>query len=147
MGITVAGRDIQSNMGVIERLLLGGCEGTRERFSEIAEGMRRYGYREEAPRLAVALLEAADGFHGRLPELFAGFERNETAFPVRYDGASCPQAYAAGAPMLALRTLLGLDVRDGELVSEPQVPDQLGTIELTGVVRGIRADVGQSGSK
>ena len=109
----------------------------------IAEGMRRYGYREEASRLAVALLEAAEAFQGRLPELFAGFERSETAFPVRYAGASSPQAFAAGAPMLALRTLLGLDVRDDELVSEPNVPDHLGTIELRGLVRGIRADLGQ----
>ena len=68
----------------------------------IAEGMRRYGYREEASRLAVALLEAAGAFQGRLPELFAGFERSETAFPVRYAGASSPQAFAAGAPLLAL---------------------------------------------
>jgi predicted anti-sigma-YlaC factor YlaD len=41
MGVTVAGRGIQSNMGVIERLLLGGCEETRERFSQIAESEAR----------------------------------------------------------------------------------------------------------
>ena len=41
MGVTVAGRGIQSNMGVIERLLLGGCEATRERFSQIAESEAR----------------------------------------------------------------------------------------------------------
>jgi glycogen debranching enzyme len=48
----------------------------------VAEGLRRYGYREEASRMAVALLEAAEAFDGRLPELFAGFARSETGFPV-----------------------------------------------------------------
>lgn len=111
----------------------------------IAEGMRRYGYRDEASRLAIALLEAADAFDGRLPELFAGFARSETGFPVEYDDASRPQAFAAGSVFLALRTLLGLDVREGEVVSEPHVPDHLGTIELRGLVRGTRTDVAAGG--
>ena len=96
--------------------------------------MRRYGFREEGSQLAVGLLEAAAAFDGRLPELFAGFDRSETAFPVRYPDASCPQAFAAGAPLLALRTLLGLDVPGGELVSIPHLPEQVGTIELRGLV-------------
>lgn len=33
----MAGESIQSNMSVIGRLLLGGCEETRKRLSEIAE--------------------------------------------------------------------------------------------------------------
>jgi glycogen debranching enzyme len=101
----------------------------------IAEGTRRYGYREDASRLAVALLEAAAALGGRLPELFAGFDRSDTAFPVQYPGASCPQAFAAGASLLALRTLLGLDVRGGQLVSEPHLPDHIGTIELRDLAR------------
>jgi glycogen debranching enzyme len=96
----------------------------------VAEGMRRYGFREEASRIAVALLEAAEAFDGRLPELFAGFDRSETGFPVEYDGASRPQSFAAGAPLLALRTLLGLDVRDGEVVSDPWLPDGIAPIAL-----------------
>jgi glycogen debranching enzyme len=96
----------------------------------VAEGMRRYGYREEASCVAVALLEAAEAFGGRLPELFAGFERSATGFPVEYDGASRPQSFAAGAPLLALRTLLGLDVRDGEVVSDPWLPDDIPAIAI-----------------
>ena len=111
----------------------------------IAEGMRRHGYRDEASQLATALLEAATAFDGRLPELFAGFERSETAFSVRYPDASSPQAFAAGAPLLALRTLLGLDVRDGELLSAPHLSEGVGTIELRGLVRGRRSDVGATG--
>jgi predicted anti-sigma-YlaC factor YlaD len=41
MCIAVAGRGIQSNMSVIERLLVGGCEETLERLSDIAEGEAR----------------------------------------------------------------------------------------------------------
>jgi predicted anti-sigma-YlaC factor YlaD len=41
MGIAVAGRSIQSDMSVIERLLLGGCQETRERLSDIADGEAR----------------------------------------------------------------------------------------------------------
>jgi hypothetical protein len=41
VGIAVAGRGIQPNMSVIERLLVGGCAGTRERLSDIADGEAR----------------------------------------------------------------------------------------------------------
>src|SRR5262249_58126933 len=41
----------------------------------IAWGLTRYGYRAEAGRIAVALLEAADFFHRRLPEALAGYPR------------------------------------------------------------------------
>jgi glycogen debranching enzyme len=102
----------------------------------VAEGLRRYGYREEASRLASALLEAAEAFDGRLPELFAGFARSETHFPVEYADASRPQAFAAGAPLLALRTLLGLDVRDGEPVTDPCLPDGMPPIALELPARG-----------
>jgi len=109
----------------------------------VAEGMRRYGFRDEASRVAVALLEAAEAFDGRLPELFAGFDRAETGFPVEYDGASRPQSFAAGAPLMALRTLLGLDVRDGVLSVEPVVPESIGRLALRGFhVHGRRVDAG-----
>ncbi len=95
-----------------------------------AEGMRRYGFRDEASRVAVALLEAAEAFDGRLPELFAGFDRAETGSPVEYDGASRPQSFAAGAPLLAMRTLLGLDLTDGQLVEDPRIPDGVPSFSL-----------------
>jgi glycogen debranching enzyme len=101
--------------------------------SLIAEGMRRYGFRPEASRLALALIDAAAAFAYRLPEVFAGFSRAETGMPVEYPTASRPQAWAAGAPLLALRTLLGLDVIDGQLRSDPHLPDGLGRVRLKGV--------------
>ncbi len=101
--------------------------------SLIAEGMRRYGFRTEASRLAVALIDAAAAFAYRLPEVFAGFSREDTGMPVEYPTASRPQAWAAGAPLLGLRTLLGLDAVDGQLRSDPHLPDGLGRLRLRGV--------------
>ncbi len=109
--------------------------------SLIAEGMRRYGFRKEASRLTEALIAAAAAFAYRLPEVFAGFSREETEMPVEYPTASRPQAWAAGAPLLALRTLLGLDAVDGQLRSDPHLPDGLGRLRLRGVpVAGRRED-------
>jgi glycogen debranching enzyme len=95
-----------------------------------AEGMRRYGFRDEASRLAKCLLEAAAAFENRLPEVFSGFDRDETGVPVPYPDALVPQAWAAGAPLLALRTLLGLDAAGGKARSSRHLPEGLGPIRL-----------------
>jgi len=84
-----------------------------------AEGMRRYGYDKEAAQVAEALLEATRAFSNQLPEVFAGFARDQTDVPIEYPSALKPQAWAAAAPFLALRTLLGLDIVDGRLRSRP----------------------------
>ncbi|GAB4058239.1 glycogen debranching N-terminal domain-containing protein [Catellatospora paridis] len=80
----------------------------------IAEGLRRYGHREQAAELAVKLLEAAAAFGYRLPEVFAGFKRQGNK-PVEYPTPSSPQAWSAGSVLLVLRTLFGLDVEGGTL--------------------------------
>ena len=106
-----------------------------------AEGMRRYGLRRQAGVICRAILEAAVAFEYRLPELFAGFKRDGTDVPVPYPDALAPQAWAAGAPLLALRTLLGLDVVDGKLRSQARVPRGLGRLRLKAIpVRGGRAN-------
>jgi glycogen debranching enzyme len=91
----------------------------------VAEGMRRYGFRDEAALLCKALLDTADAFANQLPEVFAGFPRDETGVPVEYPEALKPQSWAAAAPLLALRTLLGLDPVDGRLRSQPHLPEGL----------------------
>jgi glycogen debranching enzyme len=108
----------------------------------VAEGMRRYGHRSEAERLAAALIEAAGAFDYRLPEVFAGFRRDQNRMPVEYPTASRPQAWSAGAPLLALRTALALDVEDGVLGSGVTTASPFGDLRLRGVpVRGGRVDV------
>jgi glycogen debranching enzyme len=85
-----------------------------------AWGLARAGYREPAVRLACSLIDAAASFDYSLPEVFAGFARDETAFPIAYPTAARPQAWAAGAPVLCLTLLLGLrpDPTSRTLVSD-----------------------------
>ena len=108
----------------------------------VAEGMRRYGFFDEAARVCEALVEAAEAFADQLPEVFAGFPRDGAEMPIEYPDALKPQAWAAGAPLMGLRTLLGLDVVDGRLRSEPCESDRVGDVRLEGIrVRGKRVDV------
>jgi glycogen debranching enzyme len=102
----------------------------------VAEGMRRYGHREAASHLALMLIQAADAFEYRLPEVFAGFSRDETGAPVEYPTASRPQAWAAGAPLLALRTALGLDIVDGRLRIDPHLSEGWGQVALENIPVG-----------
>jgi glycogen debranching enzyme len=98
-----------------------------------AAGMRRYGFDEEAGAVCIAVLDAAEKFTNQLPEVMAGFPRDESGVPVEYPAALKPQSWAAGAPLLAIRTLLGLDVIDGKLRSRPHVPEELGKLRLRNV--------------
>jgi glycogen debranching enzyme len=108
----------------------------------VAEGMRRYGFREQASRVAASLLETAAEFGHQLPELFSGFERDGTNVPVPYPNALVPQAWASGAPLLAFRTLLGLDAGGGRLRADPHLPASVGRLRLRGVrVHGGSVDV------
>ena len=55
--------------------------------SFIAWGLRRYGFKEEAARIAEGILHAATYFDGRLPEAFGGYPRSMTRYPVQYPTA------------------------------------------------------------
>lgn len=92
--------------------------------------MRNYGYRAEAARLSFAMLEAAELFHHRLPEAFAGYAREATRYPVEYPTACSPQAWACGAPLLFLRALLGLAPEGEHLIIDPALPHPLDRLEL-----------------
>lgn len=99
----------------------------------IALGLVRYGFREEANRIALALLEASSYTDFRLPEVFAGFDRSVARFPVPYPTASSPQAWATGAPFVFVRTMLGLDARDHEVRIDPRLPERVGRIRIHGL--------------
>lgn len=101
--------------------------------SLIALGLARHGYREEANRIAMALIDAAAFSNYRLPEVFSGYGRSVSRFPVPYPTACSPQAWATAAPMLLLRTMLGLDAADGVLTLDPVVPQEIGRIAVRGV--------------
>ncbi|HEU5206147.1 MAG TPA: glycogen debranching N-terminal domain-containing protein [Gaiellaceae bacterium] len=104
-----------------------------------AWGLARHGYTAEARRIGRALIEAAAHFDWSLPEVFAGYARDETPFPIAYPTAARPQAWAAGTPILLVRVLLGIepDRERQRLVST--VTDELPSW-LDGLrVEGIRA--------
>ena len=98
--------------------------------SFIAWGLRRYGFKDEAARVAAGILDAAVYFDGRLPEAFGGYPRAETKYPVQYPTSCSPQAWSTGAPLLLLRTMLGLDPIGEHLVVDPALPTGIGRIEL-----------------
>jgi glycogen debranching enzyme len=98
--------------------------------SFIAWGLRRYGFKDEAAEIAAGILDAAQFFDGRLPEAFGGYERSQTKYPVQYPTACSPQAWSTGAPLLLLRTMLGLEPLGEHLVVDPALPRSIGHLEL-----------------
>ena len=98
--------------------------------SFIAWGLRRYGFTEEAATVANGILDAATYFDGRLPEAFGGYQRELTKFPVEYPTACSPQAWSTGAPLLLIRTMLGLEPHEGHLAVDPRLPVGMGRIEV-----------------
>jgi glycogen debranching enzyme len=98
--------------------------------SFIAWGLRRYGFRDEAARVAAGILDAAEFFDGRLPEAFGGYPRSLTRYPVQYPTACSPQAWSTGTPLLLLRTMLGLEPLEGHLIVDPALPRGIGRLEL-----------------
>jgi glycogen debranching enzyme len=96
--------------------------------SLIAAGLARYGHREAAERIACSILSAAPHFEHRLPEVFAGYPAALTSVPVAFPTASRPQAWAAGAPLLLLSTLL--DLAPGEADAHADVAGPIGHIAL-----------------
>jgi glycogen debranching enzyme len=102
--------------------------------SLIAAGFKRYKLDEAGLRLLTGMVEAAEHFDGnRLPELFAGFSKNDYGTPVSYPLACQPQAWAAGALPYLLSTLLGLeaDAFSKKLsIVRPMLPENVNKIEI-----------------
>jgi glycogen debranching enzyme len=96
--------------------------------SLIAAGLARYGHDDAAAKIAAAILTSAPYFEYRLPEVFAGFPVSLTSVPVAYPTASRPQAWAAGAPLLLLTTLL--DLQPGWDDADADLPGGLGAVSL-----------------
>jgi glycogen debranching enzyme len=91
-----------------------------------AAGLMRYGFVEQAQRVTEAILDAAEHFGHRLPELFCGFSRQDFAAPVPYPTSCSPQAWAAAAPLLLVHSLLRFtpDMPSGQLWCAPVVPER-----------------------
>jgi glycogen debranching enzyme len=101
------------------------------------DGLRQYGHEDLAREFAEALLALARTAPDlRLSELYCGFPPMEgVPEPVSYPVSCSPQAWAAGAGLLALRTLLGLDPdpRHGTFSVSPHLPDGWDCLSVTGL--------------
>jgi glycogen debranching enzyme len=116
--------------------------------SLIAQGLAGYGFRDEAARIAWSLVAAASRFGHRLPEVFAGYPGDLTGWPVQYPTASSPQAWAAGAPLLLLRSMLKLEPGDDGPSCDPWLPHRCARLALRGVPgRWGRTDVESGASR
>ena len=100
----------------------------------IARGFQRYGFRDEAARVARAVSGAASYFMlHQVPELYAGMQRDGAGFPVQCLGANVPQAWAAGSVFSFLQAILGIepDAPNGLLRLRPLLPPWLPDLTLT----------------
>ncbi len=105
----------------------------------IAAGLRRYGFDQEAQRIAEAMFDASECFiYQRLPELFSGLQRDPGSFPVQYLGANVPQAWASGAVIHLISVLLGFkaNAQEGVLQISPALPAWLDSVTLSGLPLG-----------
>ena len=113
----------------------------------IAAGLMRYGFARRRSGSSYGLLDAAEVFGGRLPELFCGFDRAEFAWPVPYPTSCSPQAWAAASPIQLVRTLLRFEpcIPYGRVWLDPV---ELESLRITGLpLAGSRVtiDVGEEG--
>ena len=77
--------------------------------SIICKGLSKYGFLNEAYEIATCLIDAASSFpENRLPELFAGYSRREHSRPIPYPAANSPQAWASGALIYCIESMLGV---------------------------------------
>ncbi|ONI87730.1 amylo-alpha-1,6-glucosidase [Saccharothrix sp. ALI-22-I] len=110
----------------------------------VVDGLMRYGFVDEAKRVATAVMEAAEAFGGRLPELLCGFDRAEYPEPIPYPTSCSPQAWASATPVHLLRVLLRVQpyAPHRRVWLSPVLPDWFGPLALDGVpMLGVRVSV------
>ena len=105
----------------------------------IAQGMKRYGFHDEALKIAKALTESASFFaRDQMPELYAGTTRGPTSFPVQYLGANVPQGWAAGSMFSLLQAIVGFRpvAPQAMLYVDPLLPDWMPELCLRDLTLG-----------
>ena len=105
--------------------------------SIICKGLANYGFLREAYEIATCLIDAASSFpDNRLPELFAGYARREHSKPIPYPAANSPQAWASGALIYCIESMLGLIANREGLLQKARllgVPVTMSGVDFRGV--------------
>ncbi|MFE0652381.1 glycogen debranching N-terminal domain-containing protein [Streptomyces sp. NPDC059534] len=99
-------------------------------------GLAAAGQEREAASLLRGLLDAAETFAHRLPEMYAGEQRTAGGRPVPHPAACRPAAAAAAGAVHSLLALAGIrpDVPGGSVSVHPLPSAPLGAIRLSGLV-------------
>ncbi|MEV7172658.1 glycogen debranching N-terminal domain-containing protein [Streptomyces sp. NPDC093224] len=98
-------------------------------------GLARAGFGKEAAGLLRGLLDAAEAFGYRLPEMFAAEQRTAGSFPVPHPAACRPAAVSAAAGIHVLTALAGIrpDAPAGTVALVPVPGAPLGEIRFSGL--------------
>ncbi|RBQ18375.1 amylo-alpha-1,6-glucosidase [Spongiactinospora rosea] len=101
----------------------------------VITGLAAAGHHESAADLARSLLDAAEAFGHRLPELYAGDDREPLGRPVPYPTACRPQAWSAAAAVSIVNAVLGVrpDVPAGRVALRPLAGAPLGALSVRGL--------------
>jgi glycogen debranching enzyme len=108
------------------------------------DGLCTIGHADVAMSYVTGLVDAAEAFGYRVPELYGGSGRNAEAVPTPYPPACRPQAWAAASSVAILTALLGIepDVPAGTLRVAPVEPFPWRRFEVRGLtVAGGRLSV------
>nr|PZN48224.1 MAG: hypothetical protein DIU60_00285 [Actinomycetota bacterium] len=110
----------------------------------VVDALARAGRGRESALLARSLLDAAELFDYRLPELYSGDDRAVTPRPVPYPAACRPQAWSAAAAVCLVRAALGVepDVPGGRVTFRPLPDAPFGPLTVRGLrIAGSAVDV------
>ena len=103
--------------------------------SLIAAGIFKSRNKDLALKIIQDIIHASSYFDYRLPEVFAGYDKAVSPFPIEYPTACSPQAWAAGTPILFLRLILGLepDLPTKSFIVNASLPPKASYIHLDGL--------------
>ncbi|GAA0576275.1 hypothetical protein GCM10010394_00940 [Streptomyces crystallinus] len=98
-------------------------------------GLAAAGYEKEASALLRGLLDAAEAFGYRLPEMYAGEQRTADSAPLPHPAACRPAAVAAASAVQLLTALAGIrpDTPAGTVALCPVRSAPLGAVRLSGL--------------
>ncbi|MBT2481934.1 glycogen debranching N-terminal domain-containing protein [Streptomyces sp. ISL-94] len=98
-------------------------------------GLAQAGFEKEAAGLLRGLLDAAESFGYRLPEMYAAEQRTSGSAPLPHPAACRPAAVAAAAAVHVLTALAGIrpDAPAGTVALTPLAGAPLGALRLSGL--------------